>query len=265
MSLPIIEQLEAQHTARHQQEETEKLMRANGHSRSEIEATIAAGPQARPTAGGATAKERNNPKNYTPGQTILGGGVTPGTKKADEEAGSEGLEGKLTRLTEPAREGSEKAGETLAEVAKAKVNLPNPLSWTEAIAKVFSKLAEGAFWVRVLKFVLGAGLLVIAIFLFARGAGLGAETPVTAATQQASKAVTGAATGQRTRQTSVSAGARQRVAAGVKRETERDDTERGKSGKPLAGNALTERRRARVRQRAKALPSTRELRRGAKR
>lgn len=276
MSLPILEQFEAQRTASRQRMETEKLMRANGHSQSEIDATVAAGPQAQATAGAGTAKERNNPRNYTPPQTLLGGSsqgshvTAKGRKETEEalnEAGANSLEGKLTRATEGAREDSEAAGEKLSEVAKAKVNLPNPLSWTEAIAKVFSKLAEGSFWVRVLKFVLGAGMLVIAVFFFARAAGLGVPNPVTAATQEASQAVTGASTAQRQRTTGVSDQTRKRVQAAAGADAERDHTPRSRSGKPLAGAALANpaRQRARVRERDAALPSTRELAKGAKR
>jgi len=266
VSLPLLEQFEAQRASTQKRQSEERLMRANGHNQTEIDQALAGGTHANPTAGAATASEREHP-NYTPGQTLLGGGVTPGTKKADEEAGSESLLGKATKLLSPATEASEKAGEKLGEAEKAEVKLPevklpNPLSWTEAIAKVFSKLTEGSFWVRVLKFILGAGLIVVAIFFFARAAGLGAETPVTAATQEASRAIAG---GAHNRQTRVSTGTRQRVQQGVERETQRDDTERSKTGKPLAGGALTARQKARVRQRDEQLPSVRELRKASKR
>jgi hypothetical protein len=292
MSLPLLEQFERGQTegrqrqeAAHQaaiaasshhawEQETEKLMRSNGHSQNEINEVLAAGPQVTPSAGAATGAERDNPRNYTPPSTLLGGSaqgshVTAQGRKETEaalnESGANSIEGQLTRATQGAREGGEKAGEDLEKVAKAEVNLPNPLSWTEAIANVFSKLAEGSFWVRVLKFVMGAGLLVIAIVLFARSAGLGAENPVTAATQEASQAVTGRARANQQRQTNVSDSTRKRVQEGVNRETRRDHTERGKSGKPLSGGALTQRQRARIRQRDATLSSTRELAKGSKR
>jgi len=265
MSLPLLEQFEAQRASTQKRQSEEKLMRANGHNQAEIDQALAGGTHANPTAGPATANEREHP-NYTPGQTLLGGGVTPGTRKADEEAGSESLLGKATKLLSPATEASENAGEKLGEAEKAEVKLPklpNPLSWTEAIAKVFSKLTEGSFWVRVLKFILGAGLIVVAIFFFARAAGLGAETPVTAATQQASRAIAG---GAHDRQTRVSTGTRQRVQAAARADEQRDRTPRGKSGKPLTGAALTNpaRQRATVRRRDEQLPSVRQLRKNVK-
>lgn len=289
MSLPLLESFEAQQTAARQrteaahaaaigassrhawEEETRRVMKANGHSPAEIAQTLKNGPQTTPSA----APNTSVGPTYTPPPTLLGGAgqgshVTAQgrheTEAALNESGANSLEGKLTRATQGAREGSEKAGEDLANAAKTKVNLPNPLSWTEAIAKVFSKLAEGSFWIRVLKFVLGVGLLVVALVFFAKAAGLGVPNPVTAATQEASQAVTGAAQANQQRQTASPATAK-RVQAAAKADNERDHTPRGKTGKPLAGAALANpaRQRARVRERDRAAPSTRELRRGAKR
>jgi hypothetical protein len=280
MSLPLLEGFESRQTeARQRQEathalaitanrthawerETEQLMRSNGHTQQEIDRTLANGPP--PPSPEARPKGPQKGPVYTPGQTILGGGVTPGTRKADEESGSGGLEGTLTKLTNPARETGQETAED-AEKVKASIHIPNPLSWTTAIANVFTKLAEGSFWMRVLKFVLGTGLLIIALVFFARAAGLGAPDPAAEATQAASQAIVGHAKSNRQRQGNVSDSTRRKVQKGVSRETERDYTERSKTGKPLSGGALTQRQRAQVRRRDAALPSTRELVKGAKR
>lgn len=191
MSLPILEQFEAQRTASRERLETEKVMRANGHSQAEIDQVVAGGKQSQQAAGAASKSEIE--KGKAPPQTILGGPAKSAkeTEAALNEAGANSLEGSLTRATEGAREGSEKAGEAVTNAAKSKVNLPNPLSWEEAIGNVFSKLGEGSFWLRILKFVMGAGMIVIALVFFAKAAGVsgGSVNPVVRATQKASRSL----------------------------------------------------------------------------
>lgn len=187
-----------------------------------------------------------------------------GTTQLPQGAASAGANLRSGELTGPA--GSVPHSGQIKEegegaVNKAKTVAKAPLEWAQALGKILTKLLEPEFWLRILKFLLGLVALIIAIVLFARAAGLGAPNPVTAATQSISKQATGNYQSQR----QVSPGTRQQVTAARRRESKQDRTERSKTGKPLAGGALTSRQRARIRQRDRTLPSTRQLRKTVKR
>ena len=136
-------------------------------------------------------------------------------------------------------------------------------SWEERIGEVFGKLTEGAFWTRVLKFILGGTLIIIGIVFFAKAAGSaegGGTAPGVTTTQKAGNVIANparsaaglVATRNTRNRTQVSSGTRRRVAEGRDREAARKP-ETDKRGKPLAGGAATARERRRVAERARIL------------
>jgi hypothetical protein len=146
---------------------------------------------------------------------------------AQEAAKAGGLEAAANAATAPAGEASAEAGEAVksgVEKGGAAVNkaIKSVTGWTSALGEILSKLLEGSFWLRILKFVLGGVLIIVAILLFARGAGAGVTTPVTGVTQAAGNIATGQAQRQRQRTSEVSPARRRAVAAGRAREAARD-------------------------------------------
>ncbi len=174
------------------------------------------------TAGQATPGEMNNPKAWAPSPTA---GI-PGFDEAAKESAA--------NAPAPSFEQLGKLPENVANTAEQDANeiKKHVFGWAEALGKLLSNLLEASFWMRVLKFILGGGLIVIALVMFvaATSGGTGGKaTPVTSATQAikgpaglAGKAARRGATAQRRRATRVSKGQRQRTQAAATRDRERN-------------------------------------------
>jgi hypothetical protein len=246
--------------------EAERAARLNR----DAERAIAARPPS-PQAGSATPAEVNSPRNYKPPVTA---GIPGFEEAAKESAKAGGLEAQANSATNPAGEASAEAGAAAVgavEKGGAAVNkaIKSAFSWTEAIAHFFNKLLEASTWLRVLKFILGAVLIIVAIILFTHAAGasggqevsgakqagaIGAAvgSPLSLVASQVGAGAQKAASAQHRRTTRASPSHRKAVQAGQARERARKP-ETDRRGKPLAGGAATARERRRVKERAQLL------------
>lgn len=185
---------------------------------------------------------------------VLSDGILHGGSTSYEQNPSTG-----TLTTTPHASATESAEHDASKVAKA---VGSVAGWAESLGSLLSKLLEPGFWLRVLKFALGAVLIIVALLLFSRAAGsAGGETASGVAGSQkvgaaladpAGAALLATAGKQRRRQSTVSPGRRAAVEAGRSREAKREP-ERDKRGRELSGPALQARERRRVRERGELL------------
>lgn len=263
MSLPILEKYE--------QERNQRQQNAVGLKPLPTLSPSFAPPQ---LSKAELEKELGGPKPGTEGGVtitdplpgFLGGGQYNifGHAPAGTAATAKQIEKLRTTAPATALKLEQEAKETAPGIAKEQQAANE--TWEEKVGKFFGKLGEASTWLRVLKFILGGALIIVALVLFthASGAGGGDRAPGVSTAGAVGSAVKSpalslasalgggaqkAASAQRKRTTQVSAGTRKRVEEGRARERSRAP-ETDRRGKPLQGGAATARERRRVKERA---------------